>query len=212
MKKKEIFSNIGFVLVVASLIVILVYQKNIKVVVFAASFGLFVYGLITLMKERIKGIITCVFSVSLAISGALYFFKVFNLMKAFTFMMSFTVFWMMVLTAFFAYKQRKLLCSKYSIETEAEVIDLIVNPNTEEKYYQPYYKYEIDGEEYDVLYPAFINKNVPNIGDKTKIRVDPNDRDSIYFEKRIKDKVFDVALIIFFILVSLLIMVGQFIW
>lgn len=210
MKKKELLNNIGFVLIVVALIVILVFQKNTKIVIFAASFGLLIYGLMTVSKNNVTGLLTCVLAVSLAISGSLYFFNNFTLLKAFTFMMSSTVFFMMVLAIIFAIKRRKMLCSKYNIITEAEVMDLIVNPNTEARFYQPYYRYEVDGNYYYVSYPEFINKHVPNIGDKTKIRVDEKDKESIYFEESIKKRVFDISRIIFFLIVSLIIMIGQF--
>ncbi len=210
MKKKEVLNNIGFFLIVAALLVILVFQKNIKVVVFAASFGLLIYGLMSIPKNNVSGIITCVFSISLAVSGVLYFTKIFNLLKAFTFMISCTVFFMMVLSAIFSYKRKKLICSKYTLLVDAEVVDLVVNPNTEAKYYQPQYKYTVDGEDYYVLYPSFINKRVPNIGDKTKLRVDENDKDAVYFERAVRDKVFDAIMIVFFMLVALAIMIGQF--
>lgn len=210
MDKKKVFSTIGYGLILIDLIVIFINQKNYKVLIFAVAFGALVYGIMSIFKKNVIGyIITCL-SVSLAITGGLYFGKVLDLAKSFTFMISSSVAILMLLTLVFSVFKKKIIDKEYSLSIEAECVELINNPNTDSKFYQPLYRYYINDHQYTVPYPGFIDKNIPKIGEKRIIRVDENDNQNVYFEKTKMEKLVDYFLIIFFLVVSIIIMIGQF--
>jgi hypothetical protein len=210
MDKKKIFSGIGYAVILVLLIVIFINQKNTKVILFAFAVGLMIYGIIQILNKKIIGYILACLSVSLAVTGFLYFSKVLALPQAFTFMLSSSVAVLMALTLVFTVVKKLMIDKSFELKVEAQVIDLVSNPNTDNRYFQPYYLYEIDGEEYNVLFPGFINKNIPKIGDKRTIRVDKNDHLNVYFEKTPMEKISDIVLEVFFLIVSIVIMIGQF--
>ena len=210
MKKREIISNICFVLIVIALIVIMIYQKNPKVLVYAISAVLFLYGLSTVVKQNVLGYISICLGASLLVSGTLYFTGVFNLFKSFTFMLCSSVFLLMAIVLIFAYIKRKLIKEAYELVVEATVVDLIPNENTRAKYYQPYYKYQVDDHDYSVLFPVFINKHIPKIGDRVLIRVDKEDHQNVYFEKEKMEVIIDVASIVLLLVLSFIVAIKQF--
>ena len=210
MNKKNVVTSIGYGLLLIDLIVIFIFQNNNKIVLFSIAAGMLICGIISILKNSVIGyIITCL-SVSLTVSGLLFFCKVFDVAKAFTFMISSSVAALMLITLIFSIYKKKVIDSEYALTIEAEVIELISNPNTEAKFYQPLYRYEIEGHQYTVPYPGFINKKVPRIGERQLIRVDKKDNQNVYFDKKPMDKVIDYLLIIFFLVVSIIIMIGQF--
>ena len=210
MKKENLISNLGFVLIVIDLIVIFIFQKNAKIVLFAIAIGLLIYGIMSIFKKNVYGYITTCLSISLSLSGIFYFSKIFDLAKAFTFMISSSVFILMALTLCLSIYKKKVIDREFALSIEAEVIELLNNPNTDSKFYQPLYKYNIEGHEYTVPFPAFVSKNIPKIGDRQIIRVDERDHQNVYFEKRPIEKAADYFMIVFFLVVSLIIMIGQF--
>ena len=210
MKKENIISSIGYGLIVIDLIVIFICQKNTKVVLFAVAAGLLIYGIISMFKRNAFGYLSTCLSITLAISGGLYFGKVFDLTKAFTFMISSSVALIMILTgAFYIYK-KKVIDKEYKLSVEAEVVELLSNPNTDAKYYQPLYRYVVNDREYTVPFPAFLNKNIPKIGDKQIIRVDEEDNQNVYFDKTPIQKLWDILLMVCLLVIAIVIMVGQF--
>ena len=210
MDKKKLVSGIGYAIILVLLIIIFINQKNTQIVLFAFAIGLLIYGIIQIMNKKIVGhILTCL-SVSLAVTGYLYFSKTLALPQAFTFMLSSSVAILMVLTLVFTIIKKLIVDKNFELKVEAQVIDLVNNPNTDSKYFQPYYLYVIDGQEYNVLFPGFINKNIPKIGDKRIIRVDKDDHMNVYFEKTPMEKISDIVLEVFFLVVSIVIAIGQF--
>ena len=210
MKKENIINSIGFGLIVIDLIVIFVNQNNNKVVLFAVAIGLLIYGIMSIFKKNVFGYLSTCVAITLAISGGLFFSHKFNLTQAFTFMISSSVALIMLLTLVFYYYKKKVIDKIFKLTVEAEVVELISNPNTEAKYYQPVYRYEVNDHEYTVPYPGFLNKNIPKIGDKQMIRVDADDNLNVYFDKTPMQKLVDILLMVFLIVMAVVIMVGQF--
>ncbi len=210
MKKEQLLNNIGFGVIVVLLLVILVFQKNVKVVLYAISLIGVVYGLMNIPKKGASGFIFICLGISLAISGTLYFIKYFDLKQTFTLMIAASVFLLMIITLVFTYLRKKMLDENYSLRVNATVTDLISSDNTNSKFYQPCYKYTIDGHEYSVLFPGFISKRIPKIGDVVQIRVDKDDYQNVYFDKSFTERLFDLILVVFLLIVSLVIGVLQF--
>jgi len=210
MDKKKVFNGICYAIILVLLLVILINQKSTKIVLFAFAIGMFVYGIVQIISKKIVGYILSCLAVSLGVTGYLYFSKTLALPQAFTFMLSSSVAILMVLTLIFTVVKKLAVDKHFELKVEAVVVDLISNPNTNSKYFQPYYVYTIDGVDYDVLFPGFINKNIPKIGDTRIIRVDKNDHFNVFFDKTPMEKICDIVLEVFFLVVSILISIGQF--
>ncbi len=210
LKREKLISNIGYSLIGIDLIIIFIFQKNIKVVLFAIAIGLLLYGIMSIIKKNVYGYISTCLSISLALSGIFYFVGYFDKAKAFTFMISSSVFFLMALTLCFSVYKKKVIDEEFSLSIEAEVVELISNPNTDANYFQPIYRYTVEGHDYTVPFPAFLSKNIPKVGEVQTIRVDKNDHQNVYFDKKPLEKVADYFLLIVFLILSLIIMIGQF--
>ena len=115
-----------------------------------------------------------------------------------------------LLLLWFSVYKKKVINEEFSLSIEGEVVELISNPNTDANYFQPIYKYTIEGHDYTVPFPAFLSKNIPKIGDIRIIRVDKNDHQNVYFDKKPMEKIADYFLLICFLILSFIIMIGQF--
>lgn len=210
MKKEQLLDNICFALIVISLIIILIFRNNYKVDLYAIAFIAIVYGIMNIKKKGSTSFIFISLGISLTISGTLYFTKIFDLVKAFTFMIGCSVFLLMAVTLIFTYLRKKIIDENYALKVNAIVVDLVSNDNTNAKFFQPYYKYSVDDHDYSVLHPGFINKNIPKIGDTVPIRVSKDDYQDVYFDKTPTEKLFDLILVVFLLIVSLVISIMQF--
>ena len=210
MKKENIINSIGYGLIVIDLIVIFICQKNTKIVLFSVAVGLLIYGVMSIFKKNSFGYISSCLAITLAVSGGLYFAHKLSIAKAFTFMISSSVALLMLLTLGFLVYKKKVINSEFKLSVEAEVVELLSNPNTEAKYYQPIYRYVIKDKEYTVPFPAYLNKGIPKIGDKQIIRVDERDNQNVYFDKTPMQKLADVLLMLFLLVIAIIIMIGQF--
>lgn len=210
MKKETILNNIGFVIGVLTILLIIAFKDNIVLVGIIAGIGGFLYGLCLSLNLNNSGYIFISIGLSLASSLSLYKFNILEKGDAFTFMICCSIFLLMSVSLIFGELKKKAMFKKFSLIVDAEVIDLVKEPNTKREYYQPVYGYVVDGEEFVVGALGYTNKFIPKIGDKIKLYVDPNQHDSVFFDETIFNKVYNLGLTIFLMIASLIILISLF--
>lgn len=209
MNKEKILDSLSFVIVILTLIIMLIFKDNIIMVGIIAGVGSFLYGICNILKRNSMGCIF--FSIGLSLVVTLLLYKnVLDKGDSVTFMICLSTFLITVFTLIFMYFNDKAIFKQYDIEVEGKVVDLIKNPNTKQEYYQVVYEYELKGKVYSVATPGYIDKNIPSIGDKTKIYVDSKDIENVYFDKTKKQKVYNILLCVFLMIVSLVILINLF--
>ena len=211
MKKNNIMDWISFGIGITIVLGVLIFQNNMKIVLGIISVGAFLSGVLFIIQKDRKGYILASGGISLGVSSLMYYLKGMSLLDTFTLMISMSVFLIMVLTLIFNIYNKKQVKEYYSLSVEAEVVDLITSQNTKKPFYQPYFKYQIDGHDYSVLYPHFIRSNVPNIGEKVNILVSAKDNADVFFEKSKPELLKDMATVLILMVISFVIMILVFV-
>ena len=96
----------------------------------------------------------------------------------------------------------------HCLVVEAEITDLIKNPNLEKEVYYPVLTYKKGGEIFDVNCPEGFYKDIPNIGDKMQININPNDYMDVYFKPPISLVIKNVFSSICAIILAIIVLVG----
>ncbi len=211
MKKETILDTLSFIVAVATIVIAVCFRNNYTYLILVASIGATIYGLLASLNKNNYGYIFLSLGISALITIILYMNKVLVKADAITFMITCSVFILMIITLIFNYLNRKENFKRYDMMVVGRVIDLVKNPNTKNEYFQPVYEFEIDGKVYNVNYPLFKNKFIPNIGDEQKIYVNSKDHEDVFFDKSTGEKIYDYALSAFLIIASLIIMITLFI-
>ena len=200
--KDKILEWVNFFVGVVFVLLIYFFRNNIFNVLAVASIGASIYGLISIIRAEKIGYAFCSFGISIGVALIFYHFEVLTGGKALTVALMFGISLLMLVTIIFTFVNRNTMLKKFSLPVSAEVIDLVKNPNTNKEFYQPVYAYTIDGEVYSVGALNFINKNIPSIGERITIYVDPKDHESVYFDKDKKTAIQDLVIIVVLMLVS----------
>lgn len=187
--KNKIVENLSFVVIAATLILIAVFNKNGQAMLYIGAVGASIYGVLAGINRERYGAVSLGAGLSLLVTMLLYTNKILDKVDSTTFFVACSMAVVCLVTYVFMFINEKAISKKYSLEVEATVVDLEKNPNTKKDYYSPIYVYTVDGRECRVGLPYFINKNIPNIGDKTKIYVDPNDMLDVYFKRDLLNKI-----------------------
>lgn len=211
MKKEEIINNIGFVIAVITVILAVCFKDNIVLVGIIVGIGGFLYGLCLSLNLNNSGYVFLAIGGSLALSLSLYKFDILDKGDAFTFMICCSIFLLMIVYLIFSKIKEKKIFSKFSLVVDAEVVDLVKNPNTKKEFYQPVYSYVVDGESYVVNALGYTDKFIPKLGDKVKLYVDPTNYESVYFDSKLTSKLYNIGLCLFLLIASLVIMITLFI-
>lgn len=210
MKKDSILDVLSFIVGVVTIILVVVFRNSYTTLFMIASIGALLYGVIAIINKNNYGYLFTSLGLSLLITMILYMNKIFDRFDAVTFMITGSVFVLMAITLIFDFINRKNELKKHSLAVEAIVVDLLKNPNTTKEYFQPVYEYVLDDEVFQVTLPRYINKFIPNIGDRLKIYVNPDNKDEVFFDKGKTEKLTDYGVSIFLMIASLIIMITLF--
>lgn len=208
--KKKIFETLKFLIGIITLLLIVIFQNNIVTVGYIAGIGFSLYGVCAFLYGDKVGYLFTSLGISLVSSLLIYKFDVLPKFESITFFFCLSMCLIAILSLIFEYFREKEYKKVHSLEVDAEVIDLIKNPNTKKEFYQPLFAYNVNGEELVVGLPGYIDKGIPNLGEKQKICVNPNDVTDVYFEKRKSEKLYMLAVSLFFIIASVIIIVTLF--
>ena len=210
MKKDNILDTLSFIIGLVTIILVVVFRNSYTTVFIIASIGSLLYGVLSIINKNNYGYLFTSLGLSLLITMILYMNNVLDRFDSVTFMITGSVFSLMIITLVFDFIKRKNELKKYSLIVEGTVVDLIKNPNTTKEYFQPVYEYILDNEVFQVSLPRYINKFIPNVGDKLKIYVNPDNMEEVYFDKSKKEKITDYGISFFLMISSLIIMITLF--
>lgn len=211
MKKEEVINNIAFVIIVVALLLAVYFKDDLVKVGIILGIGGFLYGLCLAININTTGYIFLALGGSLASSLSLYRYHILDKGDAFTFMICGSVFLLMVVLLIFGRIKNKKIFQVYSLVVEAEVVDLVKNPNTKKEFYQPVYTYTVDDTNYMVNGIGYVDKFIPKLGDKIKLYVNPNDNESVYFDTKLYDKIYSIGLCLFLLVASFVILISLFV-
>lgn len=188
--KNKILDNISFGVIALTFILIAVFKENGKLMIYIAGGGLIIYGFLSCLLKNRYGAMMLGGGASIITTMIIYNNEILDKVDSITFFISLTLILISIISYIFMIINEKVIKEKYNMEVEAEVIDLEKNSNTKKEYYRPIYVYHLDNGEYKVALPYYLDKNFPKIGDKVKIKVDPNDHADAYFEKTLLNKIY----------------------
>lgn len=211
MKKEKIIDNLAFVVGTITVLLAVALKDNLVLMGIVAGSGAIVFGILKAINKNNVGYVFLSIGSGLVLALSLYKGEVLEKPDSLTFMICASTFLLMFVTFIFDYLNRKEIFKVYKLKVEAEVIDLVLNPNTNKEYYQVIYGYEIDGKYYQVGTPGYNDKFIPKLGDQLTIYVEENDHESVYFDKDKKEKIYDTLLGLFLMVASLVIMITLFI-
>lgn len=211
MKKETIIDSLSFVIGVLTVLLAVAFKDNLVYAGIIAGVGASLYGLLKALRKNSYGYILMSIGIGLFLALLLYKFEMLNRSDSLTFMICVSTNLLMLITFVFDFINRKEIFRVYDLKVEAEVVDLVKNPNTNKEYYQVMCAYTINDKDYIVGSPGFINKFIPKIGDKLTLYVDSKDNENVFFDKNKKEKIYDIGLGLFLIIATLLIILFLFI-
>lgn len=181
MKKENVINNCIYVIAVILAILTLIFQKNMSLILIIYAIGASIIGLLSIFVQKKYGILLIGLGVNILITYYFYVKEILALPKCITFMICSSVSTIIVLTIVSGFIIRSLVRKKYSLETEAIVVDLIKEPNTKKEIYKPLYVYKFKDTEYEVESLDYVKFFIPKIGSKVKINIKPDEPTEVYF-------------------------------
>lgn len=208
--KEKLLNNLSFFIGIITVVLVVIFNNNFLLASFIGGIGAFLYGILVSINKNNYGYLFISLGIGAFSSVILYRTGVFDKVNAITYMICVSVFVLMLITFIFTFINKKENSKLYDLVVEAVVVDLVKNKNTKKDFYQVIYEYELDDKRYTVGTPGFIEKNIPNIGDKKKIYVDSNDHSNVYFDKSLKEKITNNLIVLSLMIISLVIVISLF--
>ena len=209
--KNKIIDSIRFTIGVVTLILVFIFKSNLSTVGLVAGVGVALYGVCSLLMGERLGYVFSGLGSSLFISIIIYKMKILPQFESITFFMCLSLSLIVIISIIFDEITDKEMKKKHSLEVESTVIDLVKNPNTNKEFYQPIYEYVIDDVVMEVGAPGYYEKRIPKLGDKLIIYVNPEDHLDVYFEKGKIDKKYNIAVGLFLLIASIVIIISLFV-
>lgn len=210
MKNKTV-DTIRFIVGVVTVILVFIFKSSLSTAGLIGGVGLLLYGICSLLLGERLGYVFSGLGVSLFTSVLIYKFGLLPQFESITFFMCLSLSLIIVISLIFDEVTEREFKKKYSLETEATVIDLVKNPNTNKEFYQPVYEYVVNDVVMEVGSPVYYEKRIPKLGDKLIIFVNPEDPLDVYFEKSKSDKLYGIAVGMFLLIASIVIIITLFI-
>ena len=209
--KNKIIDSIRFTIGVVTLILVFIFKSNLSTVGLVAGIGVALCGFCSLLMGERLGYVFSGLGSSLFISMIIYKMKLLPQFESVTFFMCLSLSLIVIISIIFDEITDKEMKKKHSLEVESTVIDLVKNPNTNKEFYQPIYEYVIDDVVMEVGAPGYYEKRIPKLGDKLIIYVNPEDHLDVYFEKGKRDKIYNIAVGLFLLIASIVIIISLFV-
>jgi hypothetical protein len=209
--KNKMLDTIRFIIGVVTLILVFIFKKSLSDVGLIAGVGVTLYGICSLLMKEKLGYIFSGIGCSLFISILIFKLGILPQFESMTLFMCLSLSLIIVISMIFDKVADTDFKKTHSLTVEATVIDLVKNPNTNKEFYQPIYEYEVDGVVMNVGAPGYYEKRIPKLGDKLIIYVNPEDALDVYFEERKSDKLYHLAVGLFLLIASIIIIITLFV-
>lgn len=211
MKKNPVLDTLIYIVALIMVILVVIFQNKLSMVFVVLAVGALILGILTFLKKEKSGFLACGIGIGGVITYFIYNAHLLDFAKAVTFMICISIFIILIFTFIFSILNRKKVMKEYNTQIEAEVIDLERNLNTKKEYYKPIYRYLFKGMFYEVENKVYLNKHVPNIGDKKRILINNEKPSEVYFLPSKLQDIKDLCTILFLLIASLLIIVYLFV-
>lgn len=139
-----------------------------------------------------------------------YIKKILDVYSCITFMICSSVSLILFFTLLFYFLAKYYYKKEFSIVVDGEVVDLIRKKDSKKELYKPIYSYTIDNLNYTVEYIKFLKFLIPNIGDKKRMYVHPNDHLNVYFMPEKMEIIVNLFTCLTFIILPIIIIVSLF--
>lgn len=209
--KDKLVDTISFIVVVLTLVLAVVFKSSMNIVAIIVGAGSFLYGIMAVIKKENYGFLLTALGLSLVISALVYRFNLLDLAYSIMFMFALCFGLFMIIILFYDIFSKKFILKKYDVKIEAEVSDLIRNPNFKKEYYTVVYSYTYNNNVYTVNHPALVSKNIPSLKDKMNLLISSSDPLDVYFEKPKNRVIKDTIIELFFIIACTAIIISLFI-
>lgn len=207
---EKVLNPILYILGIILTVLILIFKDNLFVVLCILTAYMIVFGIIWILLKQKIGSISLSVGISVLVAIILNKNKFLVVSDSITFAICLSLILVLGLTFLINYFTRKNILRTHTIVLEAEVIDLVANPNSKKEMYLPIYSYKIGRDIYEVEYFRFYEKNIPTIGSKKTLRVNPHNHVDVFFDQETQNKVFNICCYICLIVVCLYIIIGLF--
>lgn len=207
---EKILNIISYILGISLAILVLIFKNNFFLLLCILVVYLIFFGIIWIILKKQFGSIALSAGISILLAIILNKSNVLVMSDSVTFAICLSLILILGLSFLMDYMLRRRILRMYTIVTDAEVIDLIINPNSKKEMYLPVYSYKVNNELYEVSYFRFFTKNIPQIGSKKTIRINPYNYADVFFEQEKSNKFLNMCCYIFLIIVCISIIVGLF--
>lgn len=180
--KDKIIDYLLYGVGIITVLVILIFQKNLAYVFLGGSICAIFLGVLFFLKGEKYGSSITGFGIAGISSILIYRNGILDYTDSITFMIASSLGFSSILSIIFDFINVNTFNKKYSMMVVGKVIDLEVSQSNK-KYFRPIYGFEIDKDKYEVAYPMYVCKDIPAIGDDMPIFVDPNNYEDVYFKR-----------------------------
>ena len=205
---KKIIDNIIYILTAILLTTIVLLKDKYFIMLCLAAGGLIIIGILLLLNKNSYALILTPVGICLSISIILYKNFKFPIYKVTLIFFMLSLILIMIFTIIRYFYLLRFNMQIHCLVVEAEITDLIKNPNLEKEVYYPVLTYKKGGEIFDVNCPEGFYKDIPNIGDKMQININPNDYMDVYFKPPISLVIKNVFSSICAIILAIIVLVG----
>jgi len=205
---KKIIDNIIYILTAILLTTIVLLKDKYFIMLCLAAGGLIIIGILLFINKNSYALILTPVGICLSISIILYKNFKYPIHKVTLIFFMLSLILIMIFTIIRYFYLLNFNMQTHCLVVEAEITDLIKNPNLEKEVYYPVLTYNKGGEIFDVNCPEGFYKDIPNIGDKMQININPNDYMDVYFKPPISLVIKNVASSICAIILAIIVLVG----
>lgn len=205
---KKIIDNIIYILTAILLTTIVLLKDKYFIMLCLAAGGLIIIGILLFINKNSYALILTPVGICLSISIILYKNFKYPIHKVTLIFFMLSLILIMIFTIIRYFYLLRFNMQTHCLVVEAEITDLIKNPNLEKEVYYPVLTYKKGGEIFDVNCPEGFYKDIPNIGDKMQININPNDYMDVYFKPPISLVIKNVVSSICAIILAIIVLVG----
>ena len=204
--KDKVLDNISFIIGSLTIVLILIFNKNVQMMFTIAGIGSVLYGIIAMLKKSREGSTLIGIGISLLISYYVYHFDVLDKVDSISLFVAILVLSISLLGTIYLIIDDKFIKKHYDLEVTGSVADVIKNPNTKKDIYKVIYNYSVNDNNYSVESPYYVKK-VPIIGSKLKIYVNSKDNEDVFFDKPFLSKIYRYFVGLIFFIISIVVIV-----
>ena len=203
---KKVLDWIKFILCVAYALYIIINKDNYYGMVLFACPLVVIIGIIMAINKEDKWWLVLLIGICLSISFLLFRFNVIDLYEAVVFVLILTLLSVLASSLIAYFLKIKTSMNIHKMVVEAEIVDMIRNPNLEKEVYIPLLIYAVNEEEFEFNYvPSQFEKY--SIGDKITAYINPNDYYDVYIPPVKKAIIKNVVGIVFIMIITIVILI-----